>query len=152
MTLPFQGRQERSALRAAMSRPYRGRVRSSSCSVDGQTPPPHVRSAPPLPGEARALRASGSPTWRPLQWVMQNYELVPFIMVHPLSFTFVQQLPQWGRRGRFAPRSIILFQTCENSSHPHRYSGSTGAGCPSGEQRLPRRSPARTWRSRECGQ
>ena len=28
-------------------------------SVDEQTPPPHVRSAPPLPGEAWALRAGG---------------------------------------------------------------------------------------------
>ena len=30
-----------------------------SCSVDEQTPPPNVRSAPPLPGEARVLRTSG---------------------------------------------------------------------------------------------
>ena len=37
-----------------------------------QTPPPHVRSAPPLSGEARALRASGSPSWRPLQWLCKT--------------------------------------------------------------------------------
>ena len=36
-----------------------GLTEGFSCSVYGQTPPPHVRSAPPLPGEAWALRASG---------------------------------------------------------------------------------------------
>ena len=28
-------------------------------SINGQTPPPHVRSAPPLPWEARVLRTGG---------------------------------------------------------------------------------------------
>ena len=53
------GTSKNPGLRADNIRPYRGRVRSSSHSIDGQTPPPHVRSAPPLPGEARALRTAG---------------------------------------------------------------------------------------------
>ena len=40
-----------------------GLTEGFSCSVYGQTPPPHVRSAPPLPGEAWALRASNSDTY-----------------------------------------------------------------------------------------
>ena len=31
---------------------------------------------------------------------------VPFIQPHPLSFAFAQQLPQRGRRGRFAPERV----------------------------------------------
>ena len=34
---------------------------------------------------------------------VQVRKLVPFIQPHPLSFAFAQQLPQRGRRGRFAP-------------------------------------------------
>ena len=34
---------------------------------------------------------------------VQTGKLVPFIQPHPLSFAFAQQLPQRGRRGRFAP-------------------------------------------------
>ena len=33
-------------------------------------------------------------------------KLVPFIQPHPLSFAFAQQLPQRGRRGRFAPERV----------------------------------------------
>ena len=55
--------------RSALGSPERGAgspnglTEGFSCSVYGQTPPPHVRSAPPLPGEAWALRASNSDTY-----------------------------------------------------------------------------------------
>ena len=55
--------------RSALGSPERGAgspnglTEGFSCSVYGQTPPPHVRSAPPLPGEAWALRASNSNTY-----------------------------------------------------------------------------------------
>ena len=62
------GAKAASPQRAATSLPYglrsfwlicnQRREVSLYCSVDRKTPPPHVRSAPPLPGEARALRAS----------------------------------------------------------------------------------------------
>ena len=62
------GAKAASPQRAATSLPYglrsfwlicnQRREVSLYCSVDGKTPPPHVRSAPPLPWEARALRAS----------------------------------------------------------------------------------------------
>ena len=37
---------------------------------------------------------------------VQVRKLVPFIQPHPLSFAFAQQLPQRGRRGRFAPERV----------------------------------------------
>ena len=40
--------------------PYRVQCNTGTCSVYRTTPPPpHIRSAPPLPGEAWALRAVG---------------------------------------------------------------------------------------------
>ena len=39
---------------------------------------------------------------------MRWFVAAPFIQPHPLSFANAQQLPQWGRRGRFAP-GLVLF-------------------------------------------
>ena len=40
---------------------------------------------------------------------MRIFAVYPYFALHPLSFAFAQQLPQRGRRGRFAPGVCIYF-------------------------------------------
>ena len=102
------------------------------CLVDRQTPPPHVRSAPPLPGEARALRANGrlraSPTG-----MAKTRGCVPVNAAHSLSFATLSSSLREGAKGTSCQR--------EAKSLPYGYGGNHSPTATN--ERHPLRQPVR---------